>query len=129
MSHYDWTKVGGQVTPAANDIVDEEFDIEGRYDGKYPNSATVWIIGQNSQGQYWFETEVNFFLNNTWIARVHFHPEYGTRQTFWVAILGEAGKVLRDYYMNSGWVRHSWPPLTRLTPDVERCDSVLLRGT
>lgn len=105
----------------------EELMVYGTYKSKPKNeNIYIFIVEPNGQG-YWPQNQVSFNpMNNTWSSKAYFSDNAPPDTYIIAAIVGEAGRVLVDYYYKVG-KEARWTFIDRLTNDIIECDRKSLK--
>ncbi|MBM3130523.1 MAG: hypothetical protein FJ009_18080 [Chloroflexi bacterium] len=106
--------------------INSHFEMVGTYRKKPSNGCNlqVFVVYRENQ-EYWparstvtFDTE-----RKTWHAQVHIGGNPGPRRIV-VAVVGQGGQALWDYYFKVGKETERWPSIHVLTPDTIECDEI-----
>jgi hypothetical protein len=122
---------GIQITsPRETDNVPEEFQIAGTYTKQPPEGRVILYFLSTDLKWYWPEGEVKFDpVDKRWTGDFNIRGTPPMEAWAEVVLVGEAGRMIYDYYWNNGLKHDVWEPFEKLTPDVEVCDRVYLKRT
>lgn len=115
------------VEPRENSVVKQRVPIRGVYEKKPPAGSLVVYEETPSDGLFWFKEETPEFNEATkeWSTEIYIGGTKGTARTFHVAILGEAGRALKDYFLSvPEQCDENWAGVKTLTPDIVTCTKV-----
>jgi len=133
-----WTGQGGVDTsaiakecelkissPRHGSVVGEKIELEGEFRKKPPRKAVLCVIERTPSGRYWFKEQPVRFAEreNEWSATVYIGGQ-SERRTLYIAILGDSGEILKDYFQD---VRKKFGKdlgVRDLTPDTAFCDAI-----
>lgn len=116
------------LSPKVEQEVSEEIVVSGTYI-KLPSNKNIKLFMKSPRSnEYWpVPNNVVFDENRkSWQGKVYISGEPGLRRIIIVAIVGESGLALCEYFERVGFVTKKWPGITRLTPDIDECDSVTI---
>jgi hypothetical protein len=108
------------------DEVGQEYKVYGSYKKRPPKKTPVTIIERTSSGSHWFKNMPIHFREGPkkeWSTTV-FTGGNSDRRTLLVAILGEAGEALRDYFVDVGKKLNRSAGVNTLPPDIAICDEI-----
>ena len=109
--------------------VGEELDVHGTYQKRPPNGSVKLFIKSPRTGEHWPETTKITFKENTWHGRVQIGGKAGRKRIVEIAVMGEAGQVLCEYYEKVGKDTGEWPGIVKMPSDIYAYDSKLvIRG-
>jgi hypothetical protein len=99
--------------------------VYGSYKKKPPKRTPVTIIERTASGTHWFKNQPIQFRENEkkWSTTVYSGGN-NERRTLFVAILGEAGESLRDYFVDVHNKFKQSAGVSTLTPDIAICDEI-----
>ncbi len=116
------------TTPMSGTDVGERIQFGGSYKKKPPEKSVVLIEQSVTSGDYWFKKRPVFDeKNKQWYIESRVGGEPGQQRMVFVAILGESGQALWDYYWRVGEETKQWPSMRTLTADIIFCDNVKVR--
>jgi hypothetical protein len=108
--------------------VEERIQFAGSFKKKPPENSVILIEQSVATGDYWFKKRPIFDeKNKQWYIESRVGGEPGKQRVIYVAILGEAGQALWDYYWRVGDETKQWPGMKLLTKDIILCDNVKVR--
>lgn len=115
--------------PEENSEVSDKIQLKGTYKKKPPIKNLAVLEFSPSSGQYWFkkppplynEKDKAWSFTDVWIGGGR-----GEDRVLYLAILGEAGKALKDLYYAANEPREhgNWIGVKTLTPDIVFCAQV-----
>ena len=114
------------ISPRQGASVGEHLRVSGTFrDTPSKIDAQLFIVTDGPQ--YWPQDVVQFdTLNRQWSGSVYIGGEPPQDVTVMVAIVGNAGRVLCDYYKKVG-KENLWLSLEELTDDIVQCDRIQIR--
>jgi hypothetical protein len=116
------------TTPMNGADVEERIQFAGSFKKKPPENSVILIEQSVATGDYWFKKRPIFDeKNKQWYTESRVGGEPGKQRVIYVAILGESGQALWDYYWRVGNETKQWPGMKLLTKDIKLCDSVKVR--
>jgi hypothetical protein len=118
------------TSPKSNSEVEERVTLEGSYKKKPPNKTLAVLERSPSSGRFWFKKQPPVYdeKEKQWsFTDVYVGTDQGGARILYVAVLGESGKALQDFYLA---VREEFGKpagVESLTPDIVLCDYIKVR--
>jgi len=109
------------LSPQDRDHVGPSFTVRGTYKRRPPDGS-IRLFKIDISDQYWpVDTKISYDdAQKGWEGQVLLPDASGTRVDLRIAIVGEAGNVLCEYFERVGESGHKYGIRT-LTPDVQEC--------
>jgi hypothetical protein len=106
-------------------IVRGDIDVYGTYK-KWPAGKSVRLFVIDRRNQYWVQTPTirRNEKEKSWHSQVHIGGSADTHAIIMIAIVGEAGQALCEYYRRVKEVVKEPIGITGVPSDVTECDSV-----
>ena len=117
------------VSPQDGDEVTEKFQVTGTYQQQPPEGRMVIYLSPKDGKTFWPDSIVQYNADNrTWEGDAWLignnTPLDGN---ILIALVGEPGRTLYDYYWKVGRTSDTWVSLDRLTEDTVICAKVYVR--
>ncbi len=114
------------TSPPSNTVFEEEVvEISGSYSVEPPGEIVLFTIVPPGGHNYWPQDPVRVDVRNkSWRGKLWLVGEPPIALDAMVAIMGESGRTLYDYYWKVGEETGEWPAIEKLTDDIVECDRI-----
>jgi hypothetical protein len=114
------------TSPSSNTVFEEEVvEISGSYSVEPPGEIVLFTIVPPGGHNYWPQDPVRVDVRNkSWQGKLILVGEPPIELDAMVAIMGESGRALYDYYWKVGGETGEWPAIEKLTDDIVECDRI-----
>lgn len=113
------------LSPINGDVRSGRIEVSGIFEMK-PSDLNVYLLIASPDGlEYWPQDVIQFDEENKcWQGFVGLYERPSREARIVVASVGEAGKVLFDYFKRVGQETGNYPPILKLPSDVVKIDEV-----
>jgi len=116
------------VSPQDGADVSERFQISGIYATKPPDGLVRLYSTSTDRKYHWPQDIVQIDpLDKIWKGNSSLLGDPPLEIFVTVAIVGNSGRILYDYYWKNGINDNYWSPLEKITDDTEICDQVFVQ--